>query len=112
MKIIITTIIFSLVQVILVAQDFKIKRIEQLNQQIVVHYDLLDSIVGRSYSMNVYASTDNFINPLTAVTGDIGLEVKPGTNKKIVWDAKAELGASFSGSVSLEIRGKVYIPFV
>jgi hypothetical protein len=42
----------------------------------------------------------------------VGLEVKPGNNNKFSWDAKAELGENFSGSVSLEIRGKLYIPFV
>ena len=94
------------------AQQFVIKRVELANQQVIVHYDLLDTVSGRTYSMNVYASNDNFINPLQKISGDVGLEVKPGNNKTFAWDAKAELGENFSGSVSLEIRGKLYIPFV
>lgn len=94
------------------AQQFVIKRIELANQQVIVHYDLLDTVSGRTYSMNVYASNDNFINPLQKIGGDVGLEIKPGNNKNFTWDAKAELGENFSGSISLEIRGKLFIPFI
>jgi len=94
------------------AQKFDIKRVELANQQVVIHYDLADSIAGRTYTLNVYASTDNYINPLQKLTGDIGMEVKPGYNKKIIWDAKSELGTEYTGSVALEIRGRLYIPFV
>lgn len=98
--------------VALQAQDFVIKRIELLNQQVVIHYDLRDSVKGRTYSISAYASTDNFINPLVEVTGEIGPEVKPGNNKKIIWNAREELGEKFVGGASLEIRGKLYIPFI
>lgn len=94
------------------AQQFTMKRIELANGQVVVHYDLTDDVVGRSYTLNVYGSHDNFLNPLQKITGDAGLEVKPGLNRKFVWDAKAELGENFSGSVALEVRGRLYIPFV
>jgi hypothetical protein len=94
------------------AQQFSIKRVELADQKVVVHYDLLDSVTGRSYTMNVYSSHDNFLNPLQNITGDAGMEIKPGNNKKIVWDAKAELGPDFAGRVALEIRGRLYIPFV
>jgi DNA-binding CsgD family transcriptional regulator len=94
------------------AQLFTIKRIELLDQKVVLHYDLTDSVRGRSFTIAAYRSNDNFLNPLQHATGDIGLEVQPGNNKKIMWDAKTELGENFSGGISLEIRGKVYIPFV
>lgn len=94
------------------AQQFTIKRIELAEQKIIIHYDLSDTVKGRTYSISVYRSNDNYINPLQHVNGDVGLEVKPGNNKKFSWDAKTELGENFNGSVSLEIRGKLYIPFV
>lgn len=94
------------------AQHFNIKRVELAEQKVVVHYDLTDTVKGRTYSISVYRSNDNYLNPLQQVTGDIGREVKPGINKKLSWDAQTELGADFNGSVSLEIRGKLYIPFV
>lgn len=94
------------------AQQFTVKRVELANQQVIVHYDLTDDVTGRSYTLNVYGSHDNYLNPLQKITGDAGLEVKPGLNKKIIWDPKAELGENFSGSVALEVRGRLYIPFV
>lgn len=105
-------IMLVIVDTTVLAQKFEIKRIELANQQVVIHYDLADSTVGRTYTVNVYASNDNYINPLQKLTGDLGMEVKPGYNKKIIWDAKSELGADYEGSVGLEIRGRLYIPFV
>lgn len=94
------------------AQQFTIKRVELAEQKVIVHYDLSDTVKGRTYSISIYRSNDNFLNPLQHASGDVGLEVQPGNNKKFSWDAKAELGENFSGSVSLEVRGKLYIPFV
>ncbi|MBX2963043.1 MAG: GPI anchored serine-threonine rich family protein [Cyclobacteriaceae bacterium] len=94
------------------AQQCFIKRVELADQKVIVHYDLIDSIPGRSFTMNVYGSHDNYLNPLTKITGDLGMEVKPGLNKKITWDAKTELGDDFDGSVALEIRGRLFIPFI
>lgn len=95
----------------LVAQDFAVKRVESSQGKITLYYDLLDTL-GRGYTINVYASRDNFIAPLQRITGDAGLEVKAGKGKKIVWDAPAELGPDFDGKMGLEVRGRVYIPFV
>jgi hypothetical protein len=94
------------------AQEFSMKTVELAGEKLILHYDLSDSVKNRFYTITLYSSKDNFLNPLEKVTGDIGIEVKPGANNKIIWSAKDELGASFQGGVSLEIRGKVYIPFV
>ncbi|MEI9918444.1 MAG: hypothetical protein WDO14_06530 [Bacteroidota bacterium] len=94
------------------AQEFNIKLTEITPEQIIVHYDLVDTTKNRTYTVYVYSSRDNFLAPLTKVNGDIGLEVKPGLNHKIAWDSKAELGPTFNGSVELEVRGRVYVPFL
>ena len=94
------------------AQDFTITKVERDLNNVVIYYDLLDSINNRSYTINVYASLDNYINPLTEISGDLGLDVQPGGNRKIVWNAQKELGDDFIGDVSLEVRGRIYIPFV
>ena len=94
------------------AQDFTIRKVEMTGSNLVLHYDLIDSIANRSYTIYAYSSSDNYINPLTKVSGDVGLEVKPGGNRKIVWRLKEELPADFNGDMVLEVRGKVYIPFV
>lgn len=94
------------------AQDFSIKFAELSENGVVVYYDLIDTVKERTYSIYVYSSRDNFLAPLKELSGDQGLEVKPGKNKKIAWNAKQELGATFNGAVELEIRGRVYVPFL
>lgn len=94
------------------AQTFTITKVERISDDVVLHYDLVDTVVSRSYTINVFSSADNYITPLQKVSGDVGLEVRPGANHKIVWHAKEELGNTFSGDIALEVRGKIYIPFV
>lgn len=94
------------------AQQFSIRKVELAGDNINLYYDLLDETPQRSYTVSLYSSRDNFISTLEKVSGDVGLEVRPGANKKIVWKAKDELGPDFEGKVGLEIRGKIYIPFV
>lgn len=94
------------------AQEFSIKAVELTNDQVILHYDLIDTTKNRTYTIFVYTSRDNFLAPLNQLTGDAGLEVRPGLNRKITWNAKAELGSTFEGDVELEIRGRVYVPFI
>ncbi|MEP1096441.1 MAG: hypothetical protein ABJG78_15095 [Cyclobacteriaceae bacterium] len=94
------------------SQEFAITTIEQTADNLIVHYDLLDTTKDRSYTVYLYLLTDSTIAPLKQVTGDVGLEVRPGANNKISWAAKNELGSNFKGGIQLEVRGKVYIPFI
>jgi hypothetical protein len=94
------------------AQEFTIRKIERTLNEVVLHYDLIDTTRYRTYTIRVYSSVDNFLAPLVQVTGDVGLEVTPGVNKRIAWNAKQELGATFSGAVELDVRGRVYVPFI
>jgi hypothetical protein len=94
------------------AQNLELKYAEFKEDKLVVHYSLTDSVIGRFYTVRLYASKDNFLNPLEKISGDIGLEVKPGPDNQIIWDARTELGASSDGKVSLEIRGRIFIPFI
>jgi len=93
------------------SQSFSITKVEQIADKVNIYYDVIDP-ENRGYTVSVFSSRDNFITPLEKVSGDVGLEVKSGGNKKVVWSAKEELGNDFNGKVSLEIRGRVYIPFV
>lgn len=91
------------------AQRASIKRVELAGEKIVVHYDLEDSNPANEYQISLYSSQSNFATALTRVRGDVGPEIKPGTNKKIEWSIREELGP-FKGKLSLEIRGKMFIP--
>jgi hypothetical protein len=94
------------------AQEFTIRKIEMAGDKLLLHYDLVDTIKNRHYTVSLYSSKDNFLQPLQKVSGDAGLEVVPGKNHKIIWAAKEELGNEFDGKVALEVRGRLYIPFV
>jgi hypothetical protein len=94
------------------AQSIEIKGIEFRDSKLVIDYDLLDSLEGRFYSVRVYSSTDGFLNPLTKIMGDEGLEVKPGRDKTIAWAFKEELPPGFDGKVSVEVRGRIFVPFI
>jgi hypothetical protein len=93
------------------AQTVAIKKIELAGELIVVHYELEDSNPNNEYLINIYSSKDNYFAALAKVSGDVGMEVKPGADRKITWKIREEYGG-YKGKLALEIRGKVYIPFV
>jgi len=93
-------------------QSLDIDFVEFTGRNVVVHYNLDDGAnSNRQFLVQLYSSQDNFAVPLTRVTGDFGSEVSAGIDKKIIWDITSELG-NFRGNVSLELRGRVYVPFV
>ena len=104
--------LFCLMATVSRGQEFSIRTTEITADEVIVHYDLLDTTRNRTYTVFVYSSRDNFLTPLTKLSGDVGIEVRPGVNRRIVWSSKEELGATFDGEVELEIRGRVYIPFI
>jgi len=93
------------------AQKVSVTKVELIAERVVVTYDLEYSNASQDFLINLYGSKDNFTVPLTKVTGDVGPEVKPGTNKKIEWKIRDEYGG-YKGKLSLEIRGKVYVPVI
>jgi hypothetical protein len=93
------------------AQTVDIDWIELTGDKVVLHYNLDDTNVHRQYMVNLFTSKDNFTSPLTRVTGDVGTEVKPGADRKIMWDITKEFGA-FKGNLSFEVRGRIFVPFV
>lgn len=94
------------------AQDILIKRVELENEKVYLFYQLKDTTRGRNYTVNLYSSRDNFINPFQKLQGDAGLEVVPGDERKIEVNIKEEFGEGFEGKVAFELRAKVYIPFI
>ena len=94
------------------SQSLEIDFVEFTGRNIVVHYNLDDGAnSNRQFLVQLYSSQDNFTTTLTRVSGDVGAEVSAGVDRKIVWDITKELG-TFKGDISLELRGRVYVPFV
>lgn len=101
--------------ILLYIQGFS-QRIEHLTtvlagEHIEITFDLIDEEGGLTFDLQLFSSHDNYTSPLQYVSGDIGEEVSPGTGKKIIWEAKTELG-EYKGEIYLEIRGIVTPPFV
>jgi hypothetical protein len=93
------------------AQSVSINKVEMAGEKVIVHYALQDSNPANEYQLGLYSSNDNFRAALTKVSGNVGNEVKPGSENKIEWKIMDEYGP-FKGKISLEIRGKVFVPFV
>jgi hypothetical protein len=110
-RIILTVSISCLMVMTALSQSVLIKKIELAGENIIVHYDLDDSNPNNEFQINLYASKDKFSAPLVKVKGDVGPDVKPGTNRKIEWNINDEY-KGYKGKISLEIRGKVFVPFV
>jgi hypothetical protein len=97
---------FSLSQ----AQKITLRKLELVNDHLVVHYEIDDSNFNNEYAVSLYTSKDNFSAPVTKVSGDIGQEVKPG-ERQVTWAIREEYG-DYKGPLSVELRANVYIPFV
>ena len=91
------------------AQTIEINKMEIKDKKIHISYNIEDDNPNNEYLVTVYSSVDNFSAPLTKLSGDVGQEVKPGMNIAI-WDIVDEFG-SFQGSISLEVRAMVFVPF-
>jgi len=115
-KTLLTTLLFAFINLLgttAIAQQVSIKQVEiQANGDVVLNYDLLDEQQDRKYSLYLYTSTDNYIQPLEKVTGEVGINLAVGSNKTITWHAKEELGDDFTGGVALELKGSIYVPFI
>jgi hypothetical protein len=62
---------------------------------------------GQTYHVSVYASRDGgktyIENPLALVTGDVGKGIRPGTNKKILWEVYKEI-PDLEGIIVFDVR--------
>ncbi len=104
-------LLFCFIAEIAFGQEMQIDRIDVRGNKIIIWYDLKDPNADRKYAINIFSSLDGFTAPLAKVKGDVGMDIKPGADKKITWDIIAELGA-FKGNLIFKIIGNVQAPFV
>ncbi|MEI9920291.1 MAG: Ser-Thr-rich GPI-anchored membrane family protein [Bacteroidota bacterium] len=88
----------------LFAQRLENIRAEAVNggEQVIITYDISGASSDQKYSVRVYSSHNTYTAPLTQVTGDLN-DVVPGTGKRIIWNAKAEM-VEYSGDVTFELH--------
>jgi len=62
----------------------------QNDQNIEISYNLIGTDTNQKYDVTVFISKDGGLTfdkkPLTQVSGDVGQNITPGINKKILWD--------------------------
>ena len=94
-------LIFSL---ILNGYSQTVKNVEALvvKNNVIITYDLISSIEGQKFNVELRSSINNYSTVIEKVTGDVGPDQTPGIGKKITWAALAEQG-NFSGNVSFEV---------
>lgn len=91
------------------AQDITNFSYKLVGEKIEISYHLS----GQSsdcYKVQLFNSLDNYTKHMKLVSGDVGEEIIPGKNKKIVWEAKKELG-EFKGGLALKLKTE-FIPFI
>ena len=96
----------------LFAQEMVITNIELKGGDVHVTYSLIDSDVNRRYSVYLYTSRDNYLQPLNLVEGNIGVDQTVGSGKLVIWHAREEFGSAFKEDISLELKGNIYVPFI
>jgi hypothetical protein len=85
------------------AQQIQNVKATQVNEGVVISYDLTDT---KPVYVSLFYSKDqgnSFSTELKQVSGDVMGNVKPGTGKKITWNAASELGA-FDGDVIFKVE--------
>lgn len=105
------TVIFCFIGLISFSQNIEIDRIDIRGNKVIVWYNLNDPNTTRKYFINLFSSIDKFKTPLVHVSGDVGLNVLPGSEKKITWDITSEFG-NFKGPIKLEVKGSLAAPFI
>jgi hypothetical protein len=94
------------------AQSFAISQIEMEGVKLNIYYVLQDTDETNKYIIKLFSSRDNYSTPLKSVSGDVGVAIIPGNNKKIVFDISKEFGDDFEDRISFQIRGSFYVPFI
>ena len=63
------------------------------NGQATITYDMAGAKKEGRYTVTLYASYNDFSTPLKLVSGDVGRDIKAGSNRKIEWRAFEETGS-------------------
>ncbi len=112
MKIVNLRLMLMGIVLLLIGTNIQAQRIENVNavlnqnETITIRYDLIGSDQNQRFRISIFSSHNNFSSPLNRVSGDVGNDIAPGTNRTILWQAKDELG-NYSGNLTFEVRGSV-----
>ena len=83
-------------------------RVEQIGSQVIIRYDLEGS--AKEYEIRVLGSSDGgkiFDLPLKTISGDVGEGIKPGRDKKVVWEALRDKKQLYGSQFLFDITAQV-----
>ncbi len=84
-------VFFLLIGAPVLAQKVDNVRREIKDGQVIIQYDLLGSDTSQIFEVRLYSVIENFKQRLYRGEGDVGKDLKAGTNKRITWNNKEEL---------------------
>jgi hypothetical protein len=109
-SIILLVICFSLVQIpVSLAQQFTNLKTFFNGERVVITYDLEAMDDDEHYRVDLFSSHDNYTEPLTHVTGNVGYNVVAGKGHRVIWDALNALPIGFNREVTIKVKGTVQL---
>jgi len=77
---------------------------EQDGDKIIIYYTISDAKPGQTFDISVSCSTENKRFVLKSVSGDVGPNITPGANKKIIWDVLKDVDQLGSAKFFVKIE--------
>ncbi|MCG8696583.1 MAG: hypothetical protein MI922_00905, partial [Bacteroidales bacterium] len=90
------------------AQKISAVRFEQVERNIEIKYDILNTRYFHQFTIEIFVSTNggkSYYGPLREVTGDVGSAVTGGKNRLVIWEVLKEI-PDFGGEVVFDVRAK------
>ncbi|MDN5211425.1 Ser-Thr-rich GPI-anchored membrane family protein [Fulvivirgaceae bacterium BMA12] len=83
-------------------------RQEIIGDEVNIYFDLIANIEGQIFEVVLYCSdSSTYSQRLYFASGDVGKNVKPGKNKKVVWTNKEELTTYSLDQLTFEIKANI-----
>lgn len=117
MKIMLTLFFMYVFSSLIFTQEIKNVIFEPKGEEVWIYYDLLGE--DDDYEITIFLRRENiqiYKIALTNITGDVG-DVKPGTNKKIIWKIDKQYPAGLDGEdfyfvIEANEKGKTWYYYV
>jgi len=87
-------------------QTFENIRVQRDEDKIIVVYDLVSIDPGSRVTVRVFSSLDDYKQPISNTTGDIG-SVLPGPNKRIIWQVGETIANDYQG-ILFKFEGQTF----
>ena len=87
----------------------KIEKIkaQQTGNYISIYYDIVNANESQAFDVEVYCSTNggsSWGSPLQKVRGDVGDNIKGGSNHKIIWDVLGERNELVGKNIKFKVK--------